>query len=59
MEDSGFTRHIRPAVLLMMTLAYLVGWFLNKNLEALNPVMLLMYGFYFTSRGVEKVLINK
>lgn len=56
MEDSLFTRHIRPVVLLIMTLAYITGFFFKYDLEALNPVMLLMYGFYFTSRGVEKVL---
>lgn len=67
MSDSWLSKNIRPLTLITMTLAtlYLV-FFVNPESEVaiaayqlklglLTSLDLLMYGFYFGSRGVEKV----
>ena len=58
-QDSWFTRHVRPMVSAFLTVVYSVGFLKGFDITPLNPVMLLMFGFYFTSRGVEKVMSGK
>ena len=58
---SGFflAANVRPIVLLLFSISYLIGFFLGYSLESISGVVSIIIGSYFGSRGVEKVFGDK
>ena len=55
MSDSWLSKNVRPISLVFLTLVYATGFFLNYDLTIINQLLLLVYGAYFGSRGLEKI----
>lgn len=66
-SDSWLSKNIRPLVLVFLTVVYVLiaisdsadNWAFNVpqgHQETLNAMLLAVYGFYFVSRGIEKVV---
>ena len=50
------TANVRPLTLIFFSVSYVVGWYLDYQLEAISGVLSLIIGAYFGSRGIEKVM---
>jgi hypothetical protein len=56
-STSGWlTANVRPITLIFFSVSYVVGWYLDYQLEAISGVLSLIIGAYFGSRGIEKVM---
>ena len=55
LSDSYLSKNVRPISLIFLTLVYATGFFLKYDLNIINQLMLLVYGAYFGSRGLEKI----
>ncbi len=55
MSDSWLIKNVRPISLVFLTLVYATGFFMEYDLNIINQLMLLVYGAYFGSRGLEKI----
>ncbi len=55
MSDSWLSKNVRPISLVFLTLVYATGFFMEYDLNIINQLMLLVYGAYFGSRGLEKI----
>ena len=55
LSDSWLSKNVRPISLVFLTLVYATGFFLNYDLTIINQLLLLVYGAYFGSRGLEKI----
>jgi hypothetical protein len=55
MSDSWLSKNVRPLSLVFLTLVYATGFFMEYDLNIINQLMLLVYGAYFGSRGLEKI----
>ena len=55
MSDSWLSKNVRPASLVLFSIAYVIGWFQGLPLDQVNGVMMLIFGGYFGARAVEKV----
>ena len=55
LSDSWLSKNVRPLSLVFLTLVYATGFFLKYDLNIINQLMLLVYGAYFGSRGLEKI----
>lgn len=55
MSDSWLSKNVRPISLVFLTLVYATGFFLKYDLTIINQLLLLVYGAYFGSRGLEKI----
>ena len=52
------TKNVRPITLCFFSVAYVVGWYCDYNLDSIQGVLSLIVGAYFGSRGIEKVMGN-
>ena len=55
LSDSYLSKNVRPISLIFLTLVYATGFFLKYDLNIINQLMLLVYGAYFGSRGLEEI----
>jgi len=55
LSDSWLSKNVRPISLVFLTLVYATGFFLKYDLTIINQLLLLVYGAYFGSRGLEKI----
>ena len=55
LSDSWLSKNVRPISLVFLTLVYATGFFMEYDLNIINQLMLLVYGAYFGSRGLEKI----
>ncbi len=55
LSDSWLSKNVRPLSLVFLTLVYATGFFFKYDLNIINQLMLLVYGAYFGSRGLEKI----
>lgn len=55
LSDSWLSKNVRPISLVFLTLVYATGFFMEYDLDIINQLMLLVYGAYFGSRGLEKI----
>ena len=55
MSDSWLSKNVRPISLVFLTIVYATGFFLKYDLTIINQLLLLVYGAYFGSRGLEKI----
>ena len=54
-SDSWLSKNVRPLTLVVFSIAYLVGWFVDKDITLVNGLMMLIVGGYFGARATEKV----
>jgi hypothetical protein len=57
-STSWLSQNVRPLTLVFFSVAYIVGWYLDYELDSVAGVLSLIVGAYFGSRGVEKVMGN-
>jgi hypothetical protein len=57
-STSWLSQNVRPITLVFFSVAYIVGWYLDYELDSVAGVLSLIVGAYFGSRGVEKVMGN-
>lgn len=50
--------NVRPLVLVFLTVSYVVGWYLEYQLDQITGLLSLVLTAYFGSRGMEKVFGN-
>jgi hypothetical protein len=55
-RSGWLTANVRPLTLIFFSVSYVVGWYLDYQLEAISGVLSLIIGAYFGSRGIEKVM---
>lgn len=63
MEDNAATKMVRPSILVYLTLFVSILAVVDGNwiqiedgyLEVFQALLVTVYGFYFTSRGLEKI----
>lgn len=55
LSDSWLSKNVRPISLVFLTLVYATGFFMEYDLTIINQLLLLVYGAYFGSRGLEKI----
>ena len=56
MSDSYLSKNVRPAILILFSVSFLVGWYLEYPLDDMKALMMLILGGYFGARSVEKVM---
>ncbi len=57
-STSWLSKNVRPITLIFFSVAYIVGWYLDYQLDSVAGVLSLIVGAYFGSRGIEKVMGN-
>ena len=57
-STSWLSQNVRPITLIFFSVAYIVGWYLDYQLDSVAGVLSLIVGAYFGSRGIEKVMGN-
>jgi len=57
-STSWLSQNVRPITLVFFSVAYIVGWYLDYELDSVAGVLSLIVGAYFGSRGIEKVMGN-
>lgn len=57
-STSWLSQNVRPLTLVFFSVAYIVGWYLDYELDSVSGVLSLIVGAYFGSRGIEKVMGN-
>ncbi len=57
-STSWLSQNVRPLTLVFFSVAYIVGWYLDYELDSVAGVLSLIVGAYFGSRGIEKVMGN-
>ena len=55
LSDSWLSKNVRPLTLVFFSFAYVIGWFLEYELDSLTSLLYLIIGAYFGSRGFEKI----
>ena len=48
------TRTVRPAILIFLTVAYVVGWYLKYELTSITNLLTIVLSAYFGGRSMEK-----
>lgn len=51
---NGLTRTVRPAILIFLTVAYVVGWYMNYELTSITSLLTIVLSAYFGGRSMEK-----
>ena len=51
---NGLTRTVRPAILIFLTVAYVVGWYMNYELTSITNLLTIVLSAYFGGRSMEK-----
>lgn len=54
-SDSWLSKNVRPMTLVFFSIAYVTGWFLDKSLDSITGLLMVIFGSYFGSRGIEKI----
>ncbi len=57
-STSWLSQNVRPLTLVFFSVAYIVGWYLDYELDSVAGILSLIIGAYFGSRGIEKVMGN-
>lgn len=57
-SDSYLSKNVRPLTLIFLCVAYVIGWYMEKDMTHITGLMTIVIGGYFGSRGVEKVFGN-
>ena len=57
-STSWLSQNVRSLTLVFFSVAYIVGWYLDYELDSVAGVLSLIVGAYFGSRGIEKVMGN-
>tara|TARA_R100000781_G_scaffold24008_1_gene17701 strand:- start:1233 stop:1664 length:432 start_codon:yes stop_codon:yes gene_type:complete len=57
-STSWMSQNVRPMTLIFFSVAYIIGWYLDYELDSVAGVLSLIVGAYFGSRGIEKVMGN-
>tara|TARA_R100001530_G_scaffold40616_1_gene31189 strand:+ start:3925 stop:4335 length:411 start_codon:yes stop_codon:yes gene_type:complete len=57
-QSGWLAANVRPLTLIFFSIAYIVGWYLDYQLDSVAGVLSLIVGAYFGSRGIEKVMGN-
>lgn len=57
-STSWLSQNVRPLTLVFFSVAYIIGWYLDYELDSVAGVLSLIVGAYFGSRGIEKVMGN-
>jgi len=57
-STSWLSQNVRPLTLVFFSIAYIIGWYLDYELDSVSGVLSLIVGAYFGSRGIEKVMGN-
>lgn len=57
-SKSWLAQNVRPLTLVFFSVSYVVGWYMDYNLDSISGVLSLIVGAYFGSRGIEKVMGN-
>jgi hypothetical protein len=57
-KSGWLAANVRPLTLIFFSIAYIVGWYLDYQLDSVAGVLSLIVGAYFGSRGIEKVMGN-
>lgn len=55
LSDSWLSKNVRPLTLVFFSFAYVIGWFLEYELDSITSLLYLIIGAYFGSRGFEKI----
>ena len=60
MSASGtfLSKNVRPITLMFFSVSYVIGWYLNYELDSITGLVSLIIGSYFGSRGFEKIMGN-
>ena len=53
-SDSVLSKNVRPAILILFSVAYIIGWYLDYELDNIGQVLSIIIASYFGSRGIEK-----
>ena len=53
------TRTVRPAVLIFLSVAYVVGWFMEYDLTSTTSLLTIVLSAYFGGRSMEKTFGSK
>jgi hypothetical protein len=53
------TRTVRPAILIFLTVSYVVGWYLNYELTSITNLLTIVLSAYFGGRSMEKTFGKK
>ena len=55
LSDSWLSKNVRPLTLVFFSFSYVIGWFLEYELDSITSLLYLIIGAYFGSRGFEKI----
>lgn len=59
-SQSWLPANIRPLTLIILTLAFITGWFMQiEELDTVKELLTIVFIGYFGSRGAEKIIGNK
>lgn len=59
-RSSWLPANIRPLTLIILTLAFIIGWFMQiDELDVVKELLTIVFIGYFGSRGAEKIIGNK
>ena len=60
MSASGtfLSKNVRPITLMFFSVSYVIGWYLDYELDSITGLISLIVGSYFGSRGIEKIMGN-
>lgn len=53
------TRTVRPAVLIFLSVSYVIGWFMGYDLTSTTSLLTIVLSAYFGGRSMEKTFGNK
>ena len=55
-QGSKLTQNVRPLTLIFLTIAFVIGWFLQiDELEVVKELLTITFLAYFGGRSVEKI----
>lgn len=59
-SSSWLAKNVRPLTLAFLTIAFVVGWYLQlEELSVIKELLTIVFLGYFGSRGAEKIIGNK
>ena len=59
-SDSWLSKNVRPLTLVFLTVAFVLGWYLQlEELNIVKELLFVVFAGYFGGRSYEKVMGNK
>jgi len=59
-SDSWLSKNVRPLTLVFLTVAFVIGWYLQlEELNIVKELLFVVFAGYFGGRSYEKVMGNK